>query len=107
MWISAYVPDVSKKYYFEYYTDFQDHKLETENVSCNHGFNGEYEKHIKCIINVKIKNIRTRLFHVSVFNVCFTNFIHEVACKLKKVNKISSQNLILQQQQAQRLKIRI
>ena len=47
MQVSAYFPDVSSNYYFEYHTDFQDSELKSENVTFNDGFNGEYEKHIK------------------------------------------------------------
>ena len=39
---------------------------------------------LKCDVNVKIKNIRIRLFRVSAFDVYFTNFLNKVACKLKK-----------------------
>ena len=45
MRISAYFPDVSTKYYFEYHSDFQDFELKTENVTFNDGINGEYKKH--------------------------------------------------------------
>ena len=80
--ISTYFPDVSSLFYFEYHTGFQDCELKSANVSVNDGFNGVYEKHIKknvkCDVNVKIKNIRTRLFRVSVFDVQFTNFTHKV-----------------------------
>ena len=52
-------------------------------------FNGEYEKHththVKCDINVKIKNFRTRFFLVSLFDIYLTSFINKVACKLEKV----------------------
>ena len=51
MRISAYFPDVSSKYYFEYHSDFQDCELKSEIVTFNDGFNGKYEKH---------KNIKKR-----------------------------------------------
>ena len=47
MRISAYFPDVSSNYYYEYQTDFQDRELKSENNTFNDGFNGEYENHIK------------------------------------------------------------
>ena len=33
MQMSAYFPDVSQFYYFEYHTDFQDCQLKSENLS--------------------------------------------------------------------------
>ena len=89
MRISAYFPDVSSNFYFEYYTDFQDRELKSENATFNDGFNGECETHknVKYDVNVKIKNIRTRPFPVSVSEVCFTNFTHKVSCKLKKIQQ--------------------
>ena len=47
MRISAYFPDVSSNYYFEYHTDSQDRELKSENVTFNDGVNDEYGKHIK------------------------------------------------------------
>ena len=89
MRIYAYYPDVSSNYHFEDHTDFQDRELKSEQITFNAGFNGGYEKHnpenVKCDVNVKIKT-----FRVSVFEVCFTNFTNQLACKLRK----SQQNLV-------------
>ena len=75
MRISAYFPDVSSIFYFEYHTDFQDRKLKSDNVTFNDGFNCEYEhENVKCDVN--IKNIRTRSFRVSVSDLYFTNFTY-------------------------------
>ena len=43
-----------------------------------------YRIYHEICVNVKIQNIRTRLFRVSVFEVCFTNFTNNVACQLKR-----------------------
>ena len=56
-------------------------------------------KNVKYDVNVKIKNTITRFFRISVFDVCFTNFINKAACYLKKIKIISSAT-----KQAQRLK---
>ena len=44
--------------------------------------NMKTHKNVKC--DVTIENVRTRLFHISVSDVYFTNFTHKVAYKLKK-----------------------
>ena len=52
--------------------------------------NMKNDNNVKRDVNVKLKNIRTRRFRVSVVDACFTNFTHEIACKLKKIQ----QNLV-------------
>ena len=68
---SANFPDVFSNYYFEYHTGFQNRKLKSKSVTFNYGFSGEYKKkkkhkNEKCDVNIKIKNIRTRPFRISV-----------------------------------------
>ena len=41
--------------------------------------NMKNDNNVKRDVNVKLKNIRTRRFRVSVVDACFTNFTHEIA----------------------------